>query len=411
MNRAGGALESLRKAKSNARYAFLSGFFAWTFDAFDFFILTYVLAAVAKEFHEPIANIAFTLTASLMMRPVGAFVFGLMADRFGRRIPLMCDIVFYSVMEILSGLAPSYHTFLILRFLYGIGMGGAWGVGASLAMESVPPEKRGFFSGILQEGYATGNLLAAVCFWTVFPHWGWRPMFFIGSAPALLTLLLLTRVKESDAWKSVAARRRSWKEYFQLVGMNWQRFLFLVALMAMMNFISHGTQDLYPTLLQEARHFSTNITALVSAISMVGAIVGGTLVGLYSDGHGRRRAMTLAVLAAIVLIPLWLFVPGVALMATGAFLMQFMVQGAWGVVPVHINELSPNALRGFFPGFAYQIGVLIASTAPYIEARMSHNLGYAQAMAIFAAVVLAIGAMVIAAGPEAHRVSFAAEPE
>ena len=395
------------KARSNARNAFLSGFLAWTFDAFDFFILTYVLKDVAKEFHEPIPNIAFALTASLMMRPIGAFVFGLMADRFGRRIPLMCDIVFYSVMEILSGLAPSYHTFLLLRFLYGVGMGGAWGVGASLAMESVPAEKRGFFSGILQEGYATGNLLAAICFWTVYPHWGWRPMFFIGSAPALLTLLLLTRVKESEAWKSESAKRRSWTEYFRLVGMNWRRFLFLVALMAMMNFTSHGTQDLYPTLLQEARHFSTNTTALLSVISMVGAIIGGTLVGLYSDRHGRRKAMMLAMLAAVLLIPLWLFAPGVALVATGAFLMQFMVQGAWGVVPVHINELSPNALRGFFPGFAYQVGVLIASTAPYVEARMAHSYGYAQAMAMFAATVLVVGAIVTSAGPEAHRVAFA----
>lgn len=400
------AAAAVRAARANTRNAFLSGLLAWTFDAFDFFILTYVLAPVASEFHQPIPNIALALTASLVMRPVGAILFGLMADHFGRRIPLMCDIVFYSVMEVLSGLAPSYRAFLILRFLYGVGMGGAWGVGASLAMESVPTEKRGIFSGILQQGYAIGNLLAAICFWTMFPKWGWRPMFFIGVVPALLTLFLLTRVKESDAWKSVAAQKRSWKDYFQLVIANWPRFLFLVAMMAMMNFISHGTQDLYPTLLQQQRHFSPKTTALISIISMVGAIVGGTLVGMHSDRKGRRHSMVAAALMAILLIPLWLFVPGVAWIAAGAFLMQFMVQGAWGVVPVHINELSPSALRGFFPGFAYQVGVLIAAAAPYIEAKMSGHFTYSQSMAMFAGTVLAIGAVVIASGPEAHRVSF-----
>jgi MFS transporter, SHS family, lactate transporter len=394
------------KQRANSRNAFLAGFFAWTFDAFDFFILTYVLAQVAHDFKRSISYIALTLSASLVMRPIGAFVFGLLADRYGRRIPLMVDIVFYSITEVLSGLAPSYRTFLILRLLYGVGMGGAWGVGASLAMESVPAEKRGIFSGILQEGYAIGNLLAAIGYWTVFPRWGWRPMFFLGVLPALLTLFILARVEESDAWKVAAAQRKSWGDYFRQVGANWKRFFYLVLLMAMMNFMSHGTQDLYPTFLQQQRHFSPRLTAIISVISMLGAIVGGTLVGLYSDRHGRRRAMVTSALLAVALIPLWVFSPTAAIMAAGAFLMQFMVQGAWGVVPVHINELSPDALRGFFPGFAYQVGVLIASTAPFIEARMTSHFTYAQAMGAFAATVLLIGSAVIAAGPEAHRVAF-----
>jgi MFS transporter, SHS family, lactate transporter len=386
--------------------AFLSGLFAWTFDAFDFFILTYVLAPVAIEFHQPIPNIALTLTASLVMRPVGAFLFGLMADRYGRRLPLMIDVIFYSAMEILSGLAPSYRIFLALRLLYGVGMGGAWGVGASLAMESVPTKRRGILSGVLQEGYAFGNLLAAIGFWTVFPRWGWRPLFFLGVVPALFTLFLLARAEESDAWKSTAAGRRSWAGYFRMVAANWRRFLFLVALMAMMNFISHGTQDMYPTFLQQQRHLNTKMTALISVASMIGAIAGGILIGLYSDRRGRRRAMVWAVLVGILLIPLWVFAPGVAWITAGAFLMQFLVQGAWGVVPVHINELSPDAARGFFPGFAYQWGVVMAASAPYIEAVMSRRLGYAWSMAVFAAAVLAIGAIVIGAGPEAHRIPF-----
>ncbi|MGC2417567.1 MAG: MFS transporter [Candidatus Acidiferrales bacterium] len=393
--------------RANSRNALVAGFLGWTLDAFDYFILTYVLSQVAVDFHKSIADVTLTLTASLVMRPVGAFLFGLLADRYGRRLPLMFDVLFYSAIEILSGFAPSYRIFFILRLLYGIGMGGEWGVGASLVMESVPAKWRGILSGVLQEGYALGNLLAAIAFWTVFPHWGWRPMFFIGGLPALLTLFIRAKVKESDAWKAEAAARKSWREYFREVGANWKRFLYLVVLMAMMNFMSHGTQDLYPTFLQKQHHFSTRSTALISAISMLGAIAGGILVGLYSDRRGRRRAMVTAALCALLLIPVWVFAPPViALMSAGAFLMQFMVQGAWGVIPAHINELSPGPLRGFFPGFAYQLGVLIASAAPYIEARMTRHFSYGQAMGMFAAAVFIVGAMVIAAGPEAHRVAF-----
>jgi MFS transporter, SHS family, lactate transporter len=396
--------------RANSRNALIAGFLGWTLDAFDYFILTYVLSQVAADFHKSIADVTLTLTASLVMRPVGAFLFGLLADRYGRRLPLMFDVLFYSAIEILSGFAPTYRIFFILRLLYGIGMGGEWGVGASLVMESVPAKWRGILSGVLQEGYALGNLLAAIAFWTVFPHWGWRPMFFIGGLPALLTLFIRAKVKESDAWKAEATARKSWREYFREVSANWKRFLYLVVLMATMNFMSHGTQDLYPTFLQKQHHFSTRSTAIISAISMLGAIAGGILVGLYSDRHGRRRAMVTAALCALLLIPVWVFAPpAIALMSAGAFLMQFMVQGAWGVIPAHINELSPGPLRGFFPGFAYQIGVLIASAAPYVEARMTRHFSYGQAMGMFAAAVFIVGTMVIAAGPEAHRVAFGSE--
>ncbi len=386
--------------------AFFAGFSAWTFDAFDFFILTYVVPRVAHDFHRSLADITATLTASLLMRPVGAFFFGLIADRWGRRIPLMLDIAFYSVMEVLSGLAPTYRMFYILRLLYGVGMGGAWGVGASLGMESVPRKLRGVLSGVLQEGYAIGNLLAAVAFWTVYPHWGWRPMFFIGVIPALLTLAALFGVEESDAWKASAAQKKSWREYFDVIAKNWKRFAYLVVLMAMMNFMSHGTQDLYPTLLQVERHFNTQTTAIISVISMIGAIVGGILVGLYSDRSGRRRAMVIATVLAIFLIPLWIFAPNVALISLGAFLIQFMVQGAWGVIPAHITELSPGATRAFLPGFAYQIGVLIAARTPQFQAATAARFGYAPTMAVFAAAVFVIGAIVIATGPEAHQKEF-----
>ncbi len=267
--------------RTNSRNALIAGFLGWTLDAFDYFILVYVVGQVAADFHRSIAEVSFALTASLLTRPIGAILFGLLADRYGRRLPLMLDVLFYSIIEILSGFAPSYQIFIILRLLYGIGMGGEWGVGASLVMETVPVKWRGMLSGLLQEGYALGNLLAAVAFWTIFPHWGWRAMFFLGGLPALLTLFIRAKVKESEAWKAVAVARTSWRDYFRLVQANWKRLAYLIGSVAMLTFISHGTQDLYPTFLQRQRHFDTRTTAIISVISMVGAIVGGIAVGRF----------------------------------------------------------------------------------------------------------------------------------
>jgi MFS transporter, SHS family, lactate transporter len=393
-------------ARINQRNAVLSGFLGWTLDAFDFFVLIFVVPAVAKDFGHSIPSIALTITASLTMRPVGAFVFGVLADRYGRRRLLMANIVFYSLMEVLSGVAPTYTTFFICRMLYGIGMGGTWGVGASLAMESVPLKWRGFVSGLLQEGYATGNILAAICYYTVFPHWGWRPMFFIGGIPAALTLLICSKVSETKTWQR---SRTDWHSYRRTISKNWRLFFYLVVLMAMMNFMSHGTQDMYPTFLQRQRHFSVNDTALVTIISMIGAICGGITFGLFSDKWGRRRAMITAATCGILTIPLWVFAPNLRLIMVGALAMQFMVQGAWGVIPAYITELSPGQLRAFFPGFAYQLGVLIASSVGYIEAVLGEHFRYATSMGVFAAIVLTVGALVIYIGPEAKRVSFANE--
>ena len=389
--------------RANQRNALAAGFLGWTLDAFDFFVLTFVLVPVARDFHVTLVEMAATITASLAMRPVGAFIFGLMADRYGRRLPLMLDVVFYSVVEVLSGLAPSYRVFFILRLLYGIGMGGEWGVGASLAMESVSPKWRGILSGLLQEGYAFGNLLAAVVYALVFPHWGWRALFFVGGLPALLTLFIRAKVKESEAWHQ---SRTDWGTYGKAIARNWKLFLYMVLLMTTMNCISHGTQDLFPTLLQKQRHFSPQITAMITMISMVGAIAGGMMFGLYSDHRGRRRSMVTAVTCALLLIPAWVLSSTVLLIVPAAFLMQFMVQGAWGVIPVHLNELSPGELRGFFPGFAYQLGVLFASSIPVIEGVLARHLTYAQSLGLLAGIVLLIGVPVIGLGPEAKGVAF-----
>ena len=394
-------------AGSDHRAALLAGFLGWTLDAFDFFLVVFTLTAIAREFHKSDAELALTITVTLAFRPVGAFIFGLLADRYGRRLPLMIDLVFYSIVEVLSGLAPNYMTFLILRALFGIGMGGEWGVGASLAMEKVPPRLRGVLSGLLQEGYAVGYLLAAVCYFFIFPRWGWRPLFFIGGLPALLTLYVRFGVKESEVWERT--RHATWGELGRGIVSHWRTFLYLTLLMAMMNFASHGTQDMYPTFLQRDWGFSPQARSAVTAVSMVGAITGGILFGLLSDRWGRRRAMILAFALAILVIPLWAFAPTLTLLVVGAFLMQFMVQGAWGVIPAHITELSPDSVRGFLPGFAYQCGVLIAGGVAYIEAVFAERTTYARAMALVAFVVFTVAAVVAGLGRERRGIIFGSD--
>jgi SHS family lactate transporter-like MFS transporter len=370
---------------SDHRAAVAAGFLGWTMDAFDYFLVVYCLTAIGRDFRVSDAAMALTLTMTLAFRPVGAFIFGLIADRYGRRLPLIINLVFYSLMEVLSGLAPDYKTFLVLRALFGIGMGGEWGVGASLAMEKVPPRIRGLLSGILQQGYAVGNLLAGACYFFLFDKLGWRPLFFIGGLPALLSLFVLFRVKESEVWQKT--KQESWNHLFRAILSHWKTFAFIVVLMTCFNFVSHGTQDMYPTFLQRAWNLSAKSRSAMTMISAVGAIIGGTLVGMLSDTMGRRRAMIMALLGAVVVIPLWAFAPSMALLVVGAFLMQFMVQGAWGVIPAHLSELSPDSVRGFLPGFGYQCGVLIAGSVAYIEAVFAGHTSYSVAMAATAGTV------------------------
>jgi len=386
--------------------AVLASFLGWTLDAFDFFLVALSLTAIAQEFHLPDKAIAFSLTLTLAFRPAGAFIFGLMADRYGRRTPLMIDLVFYSAVEVATGFAHSFTTFLVLRALFGIGMGGEWGVGASLAMEKVPPRLRGFLSGMLQQGYALGYLLAAVCFYFVFPRWGWRPMFFIGGLPALLGLFVRFKVKESEVWQKT--RHTDWGSLGREICSHWKLFLYLTLLMMMMNLTSHGTQDMFPTFLQREWSMGPTQRAVITAISMVGAILGGLFFGFFSDRFGRRRAMVAALVSAVALVPLWAYAPSLALLVLGAFLIQFMVQGAWGIIPAHLSELSPDSVRGFLPGFAYQCGVLLAGSVAYIEAILAQHTRYANAMALTAFVVFTLAAVVVALGRERKGIQFAA---
>jgi SHS family lactate transporter-like MFS transporter len=366
-------LGHFRRLTPVQRNTFTACFLGWSLDAFDFFILTFCVSAIATQFHTKVSEVAEAIFVTLAFRPVGAFVFGMMADRFGRRPTLMVDIIAYSVFELASAFAPSLKVFLISRALFGIAMGGEWGVGAALAFETLPAEGRGFFSGLLQEGYAVGYLMAALVYATVFHYVGWRGMFVIGALPAFLVIYIRTKVDESPAWLEGRVTRntesRLGKDILTYLG----TFVFLVVLMFAFNSFSHGTQDLYATFLQKDHHFAPQTVGLIAIIANIGALLGGIVFGTWSEKIGRRRAIVIAALLAIPVIPLWAYSHTVPMLALGGFLMQFMVQGAWGVIPAHLNELSPPAVRGTFPGFAYQLGNFLSSWNGVKQARLAEQ--------------------------------------
>lgn len=422
------ALSLMRSLNRNQRNTFLASFLGWTLDAFDFFMVTLVVPRLSTDLRQSTIAIALAITVTLLMRPVGALIFGALAERFGRRLPLMIDIIFYSVMEVLTAFSPNYTVFFILRALFGIGMGGEWGIGASLAMESLPTEARGLFSGILQQGYAFGYLLSAVVFALVYPTFGWRGMFLIGAVPALLVLFIRIGVPESPVWQQQNERRRitgtsAWRGIGAALRKHIVLFIYAIFLMTAFNFMSHGTQDLYPTFVQKQLHFSVSTTSAILIIANIGAIFGGTIFGYNSQQWGRRRAIIIAAVLGLIMIPLWtgfLSVPGLPLffsLALGAFLLQFMVQGAWGIIPVHLNELSPSDIRGTFPGFAYQLGNVVPAFAVTLAAVFAEKLGtartpnYALAQAILTAIYFVAVIFFTAIGREAKGIEFTAKSE
>ncbi|MGH9744726.1 MAG: MFS transporter [Candidatus Acidiferrales bacterium] len=397
-------LGNFRRLTSVQRNTFIACFLGWSLDAFDFFILIFCVSAIATEFHSKVSAIAEAIFLTLAMRPVGAFLFGLMADRFGRRPTLMLDIVAYSVFELASAFAPSLKVFLIMRACFGVAMGGEWGVGAALAFETLPAEKRGFFSGLLQEGYVVGFLLAALAYGTLFPIIGWRGMFVVGTLPAFLIIYIRTKVEESPAWLAGRVSRNAERHLGKDIVTYLGSFLFLVILMFAFNSFSHGTQDLYPTFLQKDHGFSPQTVSRVAIIFNIGALIGGIVFGAWSEHIGRRKAIVIASLLTIPMIPLWAFSHSAVMLALGGFGMQFMVQGAWGVIPAHLNELSPPAVRGTFPGFAYQLGNLLSSRNSVIQAKLAeqHYGGrYAPVLAWTVLLVAILVVIVTSSGREA----------
>lgn len=390
---------------ATARHVVAAAYLGWTLDAFDFFILIFVLSDVANTFATTLATLTLAITLTLAMRPVGAFLFGRLADRYGRRPILIIDVACFAGLEFLSGFAPNLLAFMILRALFGIAMGGEWGIGASLAMETVPRRWRGWASGLLQAGYPSGYFLATLVFGLFYPLVGWRGLFMIGGLSALLVLYIRRSVPESPDW---LARRSTPRPGIGLVLRDHVGLLiWAVVMMTAFNFLSHGTQDLYPSaFLGVQHHFSHATITTIALVYNAGAIVGGIAFGALSQRIGRRAAIVLASLLALPLLPLWAFSAAPLWLAVGAFLMQVCVQGAWGVVPAHLNELSPPQIRATFPGFVYQLGNFLASYNATLQAtvgaRMNHD--YSWALASVAGTAAVLIALLVGFGVEARGV-------
>jgi MFS transporter, SHS family, lactate transporter len=396
------------------RNVVIASFLGWMLDAFDFFLVVFVLKRIAGDFGTEVKSVTWAIFLTLAMRPIGAFVFGRIADRYGRRPALMASVLSYSIMEFASAFAPSLTIFFVLRALYGVAMGGEWGVGASLAFESVPVRSRGLVSGLLQAGYPTGYLLAAIVYGTLFDHIGWRGMFMLGAAPALLVLYIRSKVPESQAWTDSAAAQRTQSIWAGLKG-HWLLAGYAIALMTAFNFFSHGTQDLFPTLLGAQRGFTGATVSRIAIVYNVGAICGGLLFGTLSSRIGRRNAIALAAALSLPALAFCGFSLAPASIAIAAFVLQFMVQGAWGVVPVHLNELSPQGLRATFPGFVYQLGNLIAALNAPLQATIAERHGmpghpdYAFALMLVVGIVAACLLVLALLGPERRNVRFGAQ--
>ena len=390
---------------SQQRHVVAAAYLGWTLDAFDFFIMVFVLRNIAETFSTTITAVTIAILLTLAMRAVGAWIFGRMADRFGRRPTLMVDVLMYSVLELATAFSPSLTVFFILRALYGIAMGGEWGVGASLTMESVPAKWRGPVSGLLQAGYPSGYLLASIVYWIAFPLVGWRGMFVIGALPAFLVLYIRRAVPESPDWMTRRAAGPH-PSIWQVLGRNVGLTVYVVVLMAAFNFFSHGSQDLYPTFLQVQHKFSTGTVATIAIIYNIGAILGGIGFGALSQHIGRRAAIVIAAVAALPVIPLWAFAASPFALGLGAFLMQICVQGAWGVIPAHLNELSPAAIRGTFPGVTYQLGNLLAAANATIQSAIASGMGgnYSWPLAGVVAIVAVVIAVMVGFGREARHV-------
>ena len=400
------------------RNSFIAAFLGWSMDAFDYFIVVLVYAEIGKEFHVPLTKMAFLTTVTLAARPFGAYIFGSWADKAGRRKPLIACVLFYSMIGFICAFAPNYTVLLILRTLYGFGMGGEWGLGAALAMEKIPVAKRGFYSGLLQQGYAAGYMAAALAYLIIEPIWGWRGLFAFSLLPAMIVLFVQLKIEESEVWKAtrdrVALTQTTPGQIFRnpiIV----RRFIYLVVLMTAFNWMSHGTQDVYPTFLKAKDHGGMGATGThaiyVALIFNVGAILGGMTLGAYSERLGRRRAIILAAVLALPVVPLFAYAPTLATLALGSFIMQFFVQGAWGVIPAHLAEMSPDEIRGFYPGVTYQLGNLIASLNLPIQQRLAASHGYPFALTATIVPVLLVVILVTAAGKENKGSVFAGQPD
>jgi SHS family lactate transporter-like MFS transporter len=401
------AFAALKGWTTEQKHVVAASYIGWTLDAFDYFLLVLVLTDVAREFDVSVAAVSWATFFTLAMRPVGAFLFGRLADHFGRRPVMMIDVLCYAGLAFASAFAPNLIVFFVLRALFGIAMGGEWGVGASLTMESIPPHARGFVSGLLQGGYPSGYFLASAAYGLLFPLVGWRGLFMVGILPALLVLYIRRTVPESPGWKKENARQAALGNTLRR---HWRLALYSIILMTAFNFFSHGTQDIYPTFLKADHLFKPHTVSLIQMVYNVGAILGGITLGSLSQRFGRRYTLIVGALLALPVIPLWAYAATPAMLALGAFLMQFFVQGVWGVIPAHLNELSPAEARATFPGFVYQLGNLFAACNGPLQTYMAVALGsYAISLSLVAGVAALAIAVLAFAGSEAKDVDMQLE--
>ena len=387
----------------------VAAYLGWTLDAFDFFLMVFMFKDIASTFHVDVKDVAEATFLTLAARPIGAFVFGRLADRFGRKPTLMWNILAFSILEAASGFAPSLATFLALRFLFGIAMGGEWGIGSALTFETIPLRARGIVSGLLQAGYPSGYFVAAVASFFFYDALGWRYMFLLGIAPAILVFFIRMGIEESPAWTEQRVKKQT-LGLWAVLGRDWKLAVYAIVLMTAFNFFSHGSQDAYPNLFLKIQHgFDTKTLSLMTAIANIGAICGGIGFGFLSERIGRRRAIILAALLALPVIPFWAFGSTPLVLGLGAFLMQVSVQGAWGIIPVHLNELSPAEIRATFPGVVYQLGNLIASRNLPIQVKIAeaHQNNYGLAMACVIGTVVVVIILLVLWGPERRGVAMA----
>jgi len=393
------------------RNVVIAAYLGWTLDAFDFFLMVFMFKDIASELHSTMQVVATAVLLTLVMRPVGAFLFGRLADRFGRKPALMWNIIAYSFLELVSGFAPTMTVLLLVRALFGVAMGGEWGIGSALTMETIPASARGFVSGLLQTGYPTGYLLASVAVDLFYDHLGWRYMFVLGVIPAAVVFFIRRGIDESPAWvRQQSAPRPS---ALTVLKRDWRMAVYAIALMTAFNFFSHGSQDAYPSLfLKGQHHFDTHLVSNITVLANVGAICGGLLFGFLSERIGRRRAIILAALISLPALPLWAFAATPIVLAVGAFIIQVSVQGAWGVIPAHLNELSPPEMRATFPGAVYQLGNLFAAINLNLQVAIaeSNDNNYGLALAAVVATVAVLIALLVAFGPERRGVSMTGEP-
>ena len=410
-----GPAGTAEKLTTDQRNSFIAALLGWMMDAFDYFIVVFVYADIAKDFNISLEKVAYLTTATLLMRPVGAALFGIWADRVGRRIPLLVDVSFYSVVGFLCAFAPNFTVLLVLRLLYGIGMGGEWGLGAALAMEKIPTKRRGLFSGILQQGYSLGYLLASLASLVVINLAGlsWRWLFALSIFPALISLLIRSRVKESEVWQETQQKMKMTSSSFRDVLLNVavvRRFVYLILLMTAFNWMSHGTQDIYPTFLKAHDQGGAGVSGVtaswIAVIYTIGATIGGIIFGALSQKYGRRYTIVFCAVLGLPIVPLFAYSASAAYLCLGAFLMQVVVQGAWGVIPVHLSEMSPDTIRGFYPGVTYQLGNCLAAFNLPIQQALAKSHGYPFALAVTIVPVFLVVIVLSLLGKETRGIEF-----